>query len=67
MFIAIAPNILVNSESIDIIEKRKRGKNEDVVVTVAGKELISEVSFGQLYASLIRTGNEAGNQQFWAG
>lgn len=66
MFIAISKNILVNSESIDIIEKRKRGTREDVVVTVAGKELISEVDFGELYASLIKTGVSS-TSQFWAG
>lgn len=66
MFIAISKNILVNSESIDIIEKRKRGQREDVIVTVAGKEIISEVDFGELYASLIRTGASS-TEQFWAG
>ena len=66
MFIAIAKNILINTDRIDVIKKSKVSGKEAIVVVIDGEQYVVEVPFGEFYARMFKAGVEP-TEQFFAG
>ena len=66
MFIAIAKNILINTDRIDVIKKSKVSGKEAIVVVIDGEQYVVEVPFGEFYARMLKAGVEP-TEQFFAG
>ena len=66
MFIAIAKNILINTDRIDVIKKSKVSGKEAIVVVIDGEQYVVEVPFGEFYTRMLKAGVEP-TEQFFAG
>ena len=68
-FIKVTEEIMVNSEFISMVEIRKAGKVQNLVLTVEGRQIIVSVDPMELMGELMKSGLEtdAKGGQFWAG
>jgi hypothetical protein len=68
-FIKVTEEIMVNPEFISMVEIRKSGKAQNLVLTVEGRQIIASVDPMELMGELMKSGLEtdAKGGQFWAG
>jgi hypothetical protein len=68
-FIKVTEEIMVNPEFISMVEIRKAGKVQNLVLTVEGRQIIASVDPMELMGELMKSGLEtdAKGGQFWAG
>ena len=68
-FIKVTEEIMVNPEFISMVEIRKAGKTQNLVLTVEGRQIIASVDPMELMGELMKSGLEtdAKGGQFWSG